>query len=333
MDRVLSGMRPTDRLHLGNYFGALANWKKFQEDIGKHYDQCFFMIVDWHALTTDYESTERLKDNINQVALDFFSAGLDPEKSVIFIQSQVKEHAELHLLLSMITPLGWLERNPTYKEQLQELKNKDIHTHGFLGYPVLQAADILTYKATTVPVGQDQLPHLELCRELVRRFNFLYKREVFPEPQSAMTSAPKVPGTDGRKMSKSYGNSIYISDQEDILKKKIMNAMTDPARKRRTDKGDPDICTVYAYHQLFSSTSEQTVVAHECREALRGCTDCKMHLFMNANRILDPIRNKRKELESKPEVMEEFLEEGAKKARAFAQKTLCEVRDVMGLPS
>lgn len=330
MERVLSGTRPTDRLHLGNLFGAIENWKAFQNEIGNRFDECFFMIADWHALTTEYENPKLLRENIRQVAIDYLSAGLNPEKATIFVQSQVKQHAELYLLLAMTTPIAWLERNPTYKEQLQEIKDKDIKTHGFLGYPVLQAADILIYKATHVPVGLDQLPHLELCRELVRKFNFIYKKEIFPEPQSILTQVPKLPGTDGRKMSKSYGNAIYLSDSGDILRKKIMGTLTDPARKRREDKGHPEICTVYSYHCIFSKPEVETV-AHECREALRGCTDCKMHLFKNMSAQLKPMHEKRAEFEAQPKKIEEILDTGAQKARRFSESTMKEVREVMGL--
>lgn len=330
MERVLSGTRPTDRLHLGNLFGAIENWKKLQDQIGTRYDECFFMIADWHALTTEYEDPGQLKENVRQVAIDYVSCGLDPARSTIFVQSHVKEHAELHLLLSMMTPISWLERNPTYKEQLQEIKGKDLKTYGFLGYPVLQAADILVYKATAVPVGVDQLPHLELCREIVRRLNFLYARDVFPEPAGLMTEVQKLAGIDGRKMSKSYGNAIYLSDGGDVLKKKIMATITDPARKRREDKGHPEICTVYSYHEIFSKP-ELPEIASECRGALRGCTDCKSHLLRNMTHNLRPIQEKRLELEGDCRRLEGMLRDGAEKARSFAAQTMDEVRDVVGL--
>ncbi len=330
MERVLSGTRPTDRLHLGNYVGAIQNWKTLQDKLGTELDQCFFMIADWHAITTEYENPKQLRENIRQVAIDYLSAGIDPEKSILFIQSHVKEHAELNLLLGMLTPIAWLERNPTYKEQLEEIKGKDIRTFGFLGYPILQASDILAYKATLVPVGVDQLPHLELCREMVRRFNFIYKKEIFPEPKDSLTKTPKLAGMDGRKMSKSYGNAIYLSDSGSILEKKVMATITDPARKRRADKGHPEVCTVYSYHELFSKPELETI-SHECREALRGCTDCKMNLFKNMSSGLAPLHEKRKELESKPQKVEEILESGAIKARKVAQSTLAEVRETMGL--
>ena len=330
MEKVLSGTRPTDRLHLGNLFGALDNWKKFQGEIGKKYETCFFMIADWHALTTEYEKPKQLKENIRQVAIDYISAGIDPDLSTIFVQSSVKEHAELLLLLSMLTPIAWLERNPTYKEQLQEMKEKDIKTHGFLGYPVLQAADILLYKATTVPVGLDQMPHLELCREIVRRFNFLYQKEVFPEPKGILTEVPKLAGLDGRKMSKSFGNAIYLSDSGDVLGKKVMMTVTDPARVRRQDKGHPEVCTVYSYHEIFSKRSLETI-AGECREAGRGCTDCKKELFKNMSESLRPVHESREKLEKNPSKVDQILNRGTEKARKQAQETLKEVKEVMGL--
>ena len=245
--RVLSGMRPTGRLHLGNFSGALENWKRLQEEY-----ESFFFIADWHALSTDYANTSQLRDFTHEMLIDWLSAGLDPEKCTIFIQSHVPEHAELHILLSMITPLPWLERVPTYKQQQQELKEKDLSTYGFLGYPLLQSADILVYKADYVPVGIDQLPHLELTREVARRFNFLYK-PVFPEPEALMTEFPKIPGTDGKKMSKSYNNAIYLSDTKDEVWEKLRTMVTDPKRIKRTDPGDPEICPVFSLHRVYSS--------------------------------------------------------------------------------
>src|SRR3984885_4877933 len=249
--RVLSGMRPTGKLHLGNYMGALANWVKLQDNY-----ECYFFIADWHALTTDYADPSRLKLNTLDVALDWLAAGLDPERSTIFIQSHVPQHAELHLLFSMITPLGWLERVPTYKEQQENITEKDLNTYGFLGYPVLQAADILIYKGDFVPVGEDQVPHVELTREVARRFNMFYTKKngiaVFPEPQPLLTPTPKLPGTDGRKMSKSYGNAIMLTDPEPVVRQKLKTMVTDPARVRRTDPGNPDVCPVGDLHKIFS---------------------------------------------------------------------------------
>ncbi|MGB4648496.1 MAG: tryptophan--tRNA ligase, partial [Acetivibrionales bacterium] len=243
---MLSGMRPTGALHLGNYFGALENWVKLQDE----YD-CYYFIADWHALTTGYEDTSELKSNINSMVIDWLSAGLDPEKCTIFLQSSVKEHAELHLLFSMMTPLSWLYRCPTYKDQLAQLKDRNITTYGFLGYPCLQAADILMYKAAAVPVGEDQVPHVELTREMARRFNYIFG-EVFPEPQAKLTKAKVLPGTDGRKMSKSYNNTIALSDDPDTVRKKVMSMVTDPARIRKDDPGHPEVCTVFSFHKVFN---------------------------------------------------------------------------------
>jgi tryptophanyl-tRNA synthetase len=260
--RVLSGMRSTGKLHLGNYVGALDNWVRMQDEY-----ECYFCVVDWHALTTDYADTSRVKQNSVEVALDWLAAGLDPEKCVIFIQSHVPEHAELHLLLSMITPLGWLERVPTYKEQRENIKDKDLGTYGFLGYPVLQAADILMYKADVVPVGEDQVAHIELTREIARRFNGFYGKrgDVFPQPQALLTRSPKLPGTDGRKMSKSYGNAILLTDPEPVVRQKLKTMVTDPARVRRSDPGNPDVCPVGDLHKIFSSAETMEKVNIGCR--------------------------------------------------------------------
>ncbi len=321
--RILSGMRPTNRLHLGNLLGALENWKKFEGE------DCFYMIADWHALTTEYESHKSIKENVLEVAIDFLAGGLDPGKSTIFVQSQVKEHAELALLLSMITPLPWLERNPTYKDQLQELKDRDLHTHGFLGYPVLQAADILLYKADRVPVGEDQLPHLELTREIARRFNFLYKK-VFPEPAASLTQVPKLPGTDGRKMSKSYGNAIYLSDSPEIVDNQVRQMVTDPARKKREDKGHPEVCPVFFYHEIFNARAKDTV-ARECREALRGCVECKKEMGGKLKDFLAPIYERRVQYASRKSEVLEILDHGNKQARQIAQATLAEAREAVGI--
>src|ERR1035438_3395817 len=267
--RVLSGMRSTGKLHLGNYVGALENWVRMQDE----YD-CFFFIADWHALTTDYADTSRLKENSVDVLLDWLAAGLDPAKCVMFIQSHVPAHAELHLLFSMITPLGWLERVPTYKEQRENIKDKDLGTYGFLGYPVLQSADILIYKADVVPVGEDQVAHVELTREIARRFNGFYG-EVFPEPKSLLTPAPKLPGTDGRKMSKSYGNTIMLTDPEAVVRQKLKTMVTDPARVRRSDPGNPDVCPVGDLHKIFSDPATLAKVNEGCRSARIGCIECK----------------------------------------------------------
>lgn len=321
--RVLSGTRPTGKLHLGNFLGAVENYKKLQNQ------DAFFMIADWHALTTEYESHTHIAENVMEVVIDYLASGLDPHQCTIFIQSEVPEHAEMALMLSMITPLGWLERNPTYKDQLRELNSKDLHTHGFLGYPVLQAADILLYKAHKVPVGEDQLPHLELTREIARRFNHLYGN-VFPEPEAILTQTPKVPGLDGRKMSKSYNNCIYLADDAETVTKKVKSMMTDPARKRREDKGHPEICPVYFYHQLVNAKQVPTV-AHECREALRGCTDCKMEMAGKLNEFMDPIRKKREEWMHKKSEVRQILDRGRDKAREVAGKTLFEAMKAVGI--
>ncbi len=321
--RVLSGVRPTSKLHLGNLLGALQNWKKFEVQ------DSFFMIADWHALTTEYGSHIPIKNNVLEVAIDFLAAGLDPEKSTIFVQSQVKEHAEMALLLSMITPLSWLERNPTYKDQIRELKDKDLRTHGFLGYPVLQAADILLYKADVVPVGEDQLPHLELTREIARRFNHLYKK-IFPEPESSLTQVAKLPGTDGRKMSKSYGNAIYLSDSPEIVDNQAKQMVTDPARKRREDKGHPEVCPVFYYHQIFNA-EKQEMVAHECREALRGCVECKQEMAGKLKQFLKPIYERRLKFASKKSQVLEIINEGNQKARRIAGETLREAKEAVGI--
>ena len=275
--RVLSGMRPTGQLHLGHLVGALNNWVKLQKDY-----QCYFMIADWHALTTSYEDIGPIKDYTHDMVIDMIAAGIDPSKSVLFLQSDIKEHAELSLLLGMITPVPWLERVPTYKEQQQELSNKDLSTFGFLGYPLLQAADILIYKANAVPVGVDQVPHVELTREIARRFNAFYG-EIFPEPESLLTEVPKLSGLDGRKMSKSYDNSIYLSDNAKTIREKVKTMITDPARVKRSDPGHPDVCPVFQYHKVFAPSVTQKV-RNECENALIGCVDCKMNL---ANELID----------------------------------------------
>jgi tryptophanyl-tRNA synthetase len=270
--RVLSGMRSTGKLHLGNYVGALDNWVRMQDQY-----ECYFFVADWHALTTDYADTSKLKQNSVDVLLDWLAAGLDPERCVMFIQSHVPSHAELHLLLSMITPLGWLERVPTYKEQKENIKEKDLGTYGFLGYPVLQSADIMIYKADFVPVGEDQVAHVELTREIARRFNLFYgqKHPVFPEPQALLTPAAKLPGTDGRKMSKSYGNTIMLTDPEPVVRQKLKTMVTDPARVRRTDPGNPDVCPVGDLHKIFSDRDTVAKVDEGCRSAGIGCIECK----------------------------------------------------------
>jgi tryptophanyl-tRNA synthetase len=323
--RVLSGMRSTGKLHLGNYVGALDNWVRMQDEY-----QCFFEIADWHALTTDYADTSRVKQNSIDVALDWLAAGLDPEKSVIFIQSHVPAHAELHLLFSMITPLGWLERVPTYKEQRENIKDKDLGTYGFLGYPVLQAADILVYKADVVPVGEDQVAHVELTREVARRFNGFYG-EVFPEPQSLLTIAPKLPGTDGRKMSKSYGNTIMLTDPEPALRQKLKTMVTDPARVRRSDPGNPDVCPVGDLHKIFSSKETMAKVNEGCRSAGIGSIECKSWAADGLVQLLSPMQEQRKKFEENPRLAWDILEAGTERASEAAAETMKDVRGAMGM--
>lgn len=321
--RVLSGMRPTGKLHLGNYVGALQNWVRMQDEY-----TCFFEVADWHALTTDYADTSNVKENSLEVVLDWLAAGLDPQKSVIFIQSHVPAHAELHLLLSMITPLGWLERVPTYKEQRDNIKDKDLGTYGFLGYPLLQAADILIYKAHCVPVGEDQVAHVELTREVARRFNGFYG-DVFPEPQSLLTPAAKLPGTDGRKMSKSYGNQILLTDPEPVVRQKLKTMVTDPARVRRTDPGNPDVCPVGDLHKIFSSKETMAKVNEGCRSASIGCIECKSWAADSLVQLLNPMQERRKKFEENPQLAWDILEDGTKRARTAAGETMDDVRSAM----
>lgn len=328
--RVLSGMRSTGKLHLGNYVGALDNWVKMQN--GGKYD-CFFFIADWHALTSDYADTSRVKENSLEVMLDYLAAGLDPDKSVLFLQSHVPDHAELYLLFSMITPLGWLERVPTYKEQRENIQDKDLGTYGFLGYPVLQAADILIYQGEYVPVGEDQVSHLELTREIARRFNQFYPlrngKEVFPEPQVLLTPSPKLPGTDGRKMSKSYGNTILLSEAPASIRQKLKTMVTDPARVRRTDPGDPDKCPVGDLHKIFSSKETMDQVYAGCRSAGIGCIECKGWAADSLLREIAPMQERRKKYESDPRLAWDILEAGSAKARKFAGETMLQVREAM----
>src|SRR5882724_4454769 len=363
--RVLSGMRPTGKLHLGNYVGALQNWVGMQNQY-----ECFFCVVDWHALTTDYADTSKVKENSLEVAFDWLAAGLDPEKSELFLQSHVPAHAELHLLLSMITPLGWLERVPTYKEERDNIKDKDLGTYGFPGYPLLQAADILIYQADVVPVGEDQVAHIELTREIARRFNGFYSfanpliirkqgtevvtsggarvileegvelnpnadyvvpRLVFPEPQSLLTPAAKLPGTDGRKMSKSYGNTIMLADPEPVVRQKLKTMVTDPARVRRTDPGNPDVCPVGDLHKIFSDKSTMAKVNEGCRSAGIGCIECKGWAADALVKILNPMQERRKKYEDNPRLAWDILEAGSARAARVAGATMDEVRDSMGM--
>jgi tryptophanyl-tRNA synthetase len=391
--RVLSGMRPTGRLHIGHYFGALQNWVKLQND--PQYE-CFFFIADWHALTSDYADTSQVAQNTIEIATDWLASGLEPEKCTMFIQSSVPEHAELHLLLSMVTPLGWLERVPTYKEALENVKDKDLHTYGFLGYPILQTSDIVMYgdmpHELIVPVGEDQVSHIELSREIVRRFSVLYglavdptlfsdengtrrvarllgiqpwdrhapekfKGEVrrvaieigmgnlheklaeeskfFPyvpplvEPAVMLTETPRIPGTDGRKMSKSYGNFISLSESNDSIRTKSRAMMTDPARKRRTDPGNPDVCPVYDWHKLFSPPEILKWSAEGCRTAGIGCIECKAAMADNLIKWIEPIRARREEFAAHPDKVLRIIDEGSVKAREVAQKTMARVREAV----
>jgi tryptophanyl-tRNA synthetase len=380
-------MRPTGRLHLGHFFGALANWLKLQEEY-----ECFFFVADWHALTTHYEDTSSVAENTLQVAIDWLSVGLDPEKSTLFIQSQILEHAELHLLLSMITPLSWLERVPTYKEQIENLKERDLGTYGFLGYPLLQAADIVMYGEPRVellvPVGEDQVPHVELTREVVRRFNtaffqiqkqpgekqmkelrdaFLAKSdpaashgliewsellrkirgspielrqsvfanakiktaEILAEPGHLLTATPRLPGLDGRRMSKSYGNALWLSDPPEELRAKVRNMLTDPQRVKRSDPGRPEICPVFAWHKLFSGADLVARIDTECRTAAIGCVDCKKLMAENLITWIEPVQERRKEFEAQPKQVWDILDAGGKKAHAAARRTMKRVRDAI----
>ncbi|MBV6423428.1 MAG: hypothetical protein NAOJABEB_01221 [Steroidobacteraceae bacterium] len=393
--RVLSGMRPTGALHIGNYHGALANWIELQYQY-----ECYFFVADWHALTTDYEDTSRLPGHIHEMLIDWLAAGINPGVATVFVQSHVPEHAELHLLLSMITPLGWLERVPTYKDQQAELKEKDLATYGFLGYPLLQSADILIYRPAYVPVGEDQVAHVEITREIARRFNHIYGREpdfeakaekatkslggrmatqyrqlrrefqqagsqgalekaralvlgnnritvadrerllgwlegggvaVLPEPQVLLTKSPKVPGTDGRKMSKSYGNTIGLREDPDSVAKKLKTMQTDPARVRRSDPGDPDKCPVFDLHRIYSDEATQAWAAHGCRTASIGCLECKKPLIDKVVEFVEGMRRRAQEFEDNPELVQRILVEGGEKARAAARDTMDEVRRVMHL--
>ena len=327
--RVLSGMRSTGKLHLGNYVGALQNWVSMQDQY-----ECFFFVADWHALTTDYADTSQVKQNSIEVLLDWLAAGLDPERCTMFIQSHVPQHAELHLLLSMITPLGWLERVPTYKEQRENIAEKDLGTYGFLGYPVLQAADILLYKGDFVPVGEDQVAHVELTREIARRFNQFYQLNgsaVFPEPQALKTKTPKLPGTDGRKMSKSYGNTILLTDPEPVVRQKLKTMVTDPARVRRTDPGNPDVCPVGDLHKIFSDRETNAKVGVGCRSAGIGCIECKSWAADSLVQVLSPMQERRTKYEQNPRLAWDILESGSERARIEASKTMSQVREAMNM--
>lgn len=321
--RVLSGMRPSGKLHLGHYLGVLVNWRTLQED-----HDCFFFAADWHALTTEYENTGVIRESVDDMVIDWMAAGIDPKKATLFIQSHLPEHAELHLILSMITPIPWLERNPTYKEQLREQATRDLHTYGFLGYPVLQAADILMYDASLVPVGIDQVPHLELTREIARRFNFLYG-ETFTVPEAFLTETPKLMGTDNRKMSKSYGNAILLSDTAEEVWAKVKPMVTDPARVRRNDPGNPEICNVFAYHKIFSDEETIRKVDVGCRTAGIGCIECKRWMFEHMEKVLAPIRERRRGIVESGVSVRDILAEGTERARETAAAKMRAVREAV----
>jgi len=320
---ILSGMRPTGPLHLGHLAGALSNWRDLQDE----YD-CNYMVADWHALMSEYHNTESIKEYSRVMVAEWVACGIDPERSTIFIQSQVEYHAELHLILSCVTPIGWVERCPTYKEQLQQLASKDVNTYAFLGYPVLQAADILLYRASLVPVGHDQLPHLEITREIARRFNSVVG-EVFPEPQAKLTEVPRLLGLDRRKMSKSYGNAVDLADEPEEIRKKIMSMITDPQRARRTDPGRPDYCNAHSYYEAFLP-DEAPDVAEKCRTAAIGCVDCKKRLAEGLGDMLYPIRERRNQLLESGNELDGIIEQGTEAAHEKAEKTMTAVHEALG---
>ena len=321
---IVSGARPSGRLHLGNYVGALQNWRRLQESY-----RCYYFIADWHALTTGYAESHEIEANSREMLIDWLSAGLDPRRAVLFRQSRVKEHAELFLLLGMITPLSWLERCPTFKEQLRELEGREIHNYGFLGYPLLQAADILAYRADAVPVGEDQLPHLEITRDTARRFNYLYGK-VLPEPEALLSKFPLLPGIDGRKMSKSYDNYIALSDPPEVIREKVRRMITDPQRARRKDPGRPEVCTLFRFQQIFNPEAVPGIEAG-CRTAEIGCVQCKDILARKLIEVMAPLHEKRRSLEERPAYLEEVLVEGERSAGEKARATLEAVRGAMGL--
>jgi len=323
--RILSGMRPTGKLHLGNLHGALQNWVDLQNSVDY---ECFYFVADWHALTSEYNNTDPIKGYIQDMVVDWLSVGLDPRRSTLFIQSEIKEHAELFLILSMVTPLPWLERNPTYKEMKQELADKDLSTFGFLGYPVLQAADIIMYKAHGVPVGIDQLPHIELTREIARRFNFLY-REIFPIPEPMLTEVPKLLGIDGRKMSKSYENSIYLSDRGSVLKTKVESMFTDPQRMRKGDPGRPEVCNVFTFHTIYAPHADLEEIDRECRRAGIGCVDCKKRLVQWVLEGMKAIHDRQDYYRSHLTEVREIIVDGCRRATEVARQTMQEVREAV----
>jgi tryptophanyl-tRNA synthetase len=324
MSIIVSGMRPTGKLHIGHFFGALTNWIELQKN-----NNCYFIVADWHALTSDYQNTDKFTDNTREMVADWLASGIDPVKSTIFLQSKVPQHAELFLVLSMFTPLGWLERNPTYKEQRDEILDKDLSNLGFFGYPVMQAADVLVYKGTQVPVGKDQVPHIEIMREIARRFNHLVGKPVLTEPQPLLTKTPKIVGTDGRKMSKSYGNAIFLSDTPQEIETKIRAMVTDPKRVKRQDPGNPEDCSLFTLHEIYSSKSTIEQVKEGCTTAKIGCVDCKKLLLPTLNEHVAGIREKRESWISKPAQIDQILMDGSNKAGKVAHETMAQVKDAL----
>lgn len=328
MKRALTGYRPTGYLHLGHFHGVLKNMLKLQDEY-----ECFFFVADWHALTTDYENPSRISEYTRSLVLDWLAAGISPQKSTIYRQSDLPEVAVLSLLFGMITPLGWLERNPTYKEQLRELRKRHLQTYGFLGYPVLQAADILIVLAEVVPVGEDQVPHLELTREIARRFNALYGK-YFPEPEALLSPFPRVPGTDGRKMSKSYENAIFLNEDIELIRKKVLNMFTDPKRIYKKDPGHPESCPVFDLHRFHTEIETVRQIEQDCRNALIGCRDCKKILAENIIKDVIPFQERRKTiLKENPNIVDDVLEEGLRKVKPIANQVILEVENKMGLKS
>lgn len=323
--RILSGMRPTGKLHLGHLVGALDNWVKLQEEY-----ESLFMVADWHALMSEYENPAVLSEAGADNIIDWLSVGIDPQKSTIFIQSQIPEHLELYMIFSCFVPLGWLERCPTYKEQLREIKTRDLNTYGFLGYPVLQAADILLYKADKVPVGEDQLPHLELTREIANRFNSLYKADIFPSPSAILTNTPRLMGLDNRKMSKSYDNTINLSDSEDMVRRKVLNMITDPQRIKISDPGHPDVCNVFSYYCVFVNHKKDEVF-NWCSNSKAGCVECKKRLSESLIKRLEPIHKRRQELCGDKTGVKKIVEQGRENASGIAKQTMQQVKKVIGM--
>lgn len=320
--RVVSGMRPTGKLHLGHFIGVIKNWLELQ----KNYDT-FFFVANWHALSTKYDEGLDLKTLSIELVKEWIACGIDPNKSTLFIQSEIKEHAELYLVLNMITPVSWLERNPTYKDALNQVEYKDKNNAGFLTYPVLQTADIILYDANLVPIGEDQRPHLEIAREIVRRFHFLFKKEIFVEPKELLTPIPKLLGLDGRKMSKSFNNAIFLDDSFDEIMKKVRLARTDPQRIRKTDPGNPEVCIVFDYHKAFSNTQEVEEIKDLCKKGAIGCVECKKRCAISINNIVEPIREK-KNLLKNDEILD-IINEGKKRAKEIALRKMQEVNSVI----